>query len=141
MNPASIVSMLAMMVPGAFTSGKSLKPVVRRSSKWEKARKAHLKKFPFCQATGLGKKLEVHHILPFHEFPELELDPDNHITLTEWTTLNVHLWFGHFGNYRLHYNPRVQIHSAIMLDAIRTSPKELGKPEYLKKVIKLLQAA
>jgi len=51
---------------------------------------------------GGVKKIEVHHIIPFSQNPELELDPNNLITLCETKKygINCHLLIGHCGNYR-----------------------------------------
>jgi 5-methylcytosine-specific restriction protein A len=74
----------------------------KRSNKWPAARKAHLAAHPTCALCGGDKKLEVHHIKPFHLHPELELDPSNFITLCESTKhgVNCHLFFGHLGNFK-----------------------------------------
>lgn len=74
----------------------------KRSSKWNKIRKEHLKKHPTCSVCGGKKSLEVHHIKPFNSHPELELDPNNLITLCESKKngANCHLLFGHLGNYK-----------------------------------------
>ena len=69
----------------------------RRSSKWSAVRKEHLKKQPCCAACGKTSKLEVHHIRPVHKFPELELDPDNLITLCADPC---HIIFGHLKNWK-----------------------------------------
>ena len=45
-----------------------------RSGKWPAVRKRHLEREPACAACGRRRDLEVHHILPFHKHPELELD-------------------------------------------------------------------
>ena len=82
---------------------------VKRSSKWPTVRKNHLKEHPSCAVCGGTKKLEVHHIKSFCEFPELELEPTNLITLCESKNkggLNCHLIFGHLANYKLS-NPTV----------------------------------
>jgi len=52
-----------------------------RSGQWRRVRAEHLTRQPVCQACGRSKDLDVHHIKPFHKHPELELDPDNLITL------------------------------------------------------------
>ena len=74
----------------------------RRSSQWPTIRKKHLENQPTCAACGGNKKLEVHHVKPFNENPELELDLNNLITLCESKNNGVvcHLLFGHLGNYR-----------------------------------------
>lgn len=80
----------------------------KRSPEWPKARAAHLKVQPTCQVCGGTSKLNVHHIRPFHLHPELELDPNNLITLcTGNKTINCHLRFGHWDNFRTKYNPHI----------------------------------
>jgi len=74
----------------------------RRSSKWASVRKQHLQNNPKCSACGGSNNLEVHHIQPFNQHPELELDPNNLITLCESKNngVNCHLFFGHLGNFK-----------------------------------------
>jgi len=80
----------------------------KRSSKWATIRKKFLETNNRCEVCGERKKLEVHHIKPFKDYPELELDPKNLITLCESKENGVtcHLLFGHLGNYRC-INPNV----------------------------------
>jgi hypothetical protein len=70
------------------------------------------------------KKLEVHHIKPFHLHPELELEPKNLITLCENKSdgVNCHLLFGHLGSFRS-FNVRV------ISDAIEWKAKILSRPK------------
>ena len=74
----------------------------KRSTEWPKIREAHLKNNPICDVCGSSMNVEVHHIKPFHLYPELELDPSNLISLCETKKygVNCHLFFGHLGNYR-----------------------------------------
>ena len=65
----------------------------KRSSKWSHIQKEFLKKNPICAICGSNKKLNVHHKLPFHLYPELELVETNLITLCMDTSechLNMH---------------------------------------------------
>jgi len=80
-----------------------------RSNQWHKVRAAYLKAHPACAVCGSTEKLEVHHIKPFSQNPELELDPNNLITLCEGKKygVNCHLFFGHLGNYKK-FNPNVR---------------------------------
>ena len=80
----------------------------KRSHKWPTVRKHHLQKHPTCAVCGDTSKLEVHHIKPFHEHPELELDPANLITMCESKSYGIicHLLIGHWGSYKL-INPNV----------------------------------
>ena len=79
---------------------KNEKPRVLRSKDWPKTRRAHLKKHPQCEACGRTTELNVHHKIPVHVAPELELEPTNLKTLCEGKTLNCHLYFGHLGHWR-----------------------------------------
>ena len=98
------------------------KPYKTRSSLWRNVRKNHLLKEPTCQWCHGTKNLEVHHIMPYHEFPELELLEENLITLCDislWNRmLNAiglgapagdqdHLNKGHLGSYKK-YNPEIR---------------------------------
>jgi 5-methylcytosine-specific restriction endonuclease McrA len=69
-----------------------------RSSEWSRVAKEHRLREPVCMACGYkGKKLQVHHIKPFHLHPHLELDPHNLITLCEARGRDHHLLLGHLG--------------------------------------------
>lgn len=74
----------------------------KRSGEWPRVRKEHLALHPVCEMCGGSEKLEVHHIRPFHLHPDLELSPDNLITLCEADRdgANCHLLFGHLGNFK-----------------------------------------
>jgi len=78
-----------------------------RSPHWEKVRAEHLKAEPSCAWCGGAKDLQVHHVKPFHEHPELELDQANLITLCEAPGLNCHLIHGHHGDWKKE-NPEVR---------------------------------
>jgi len=77
----------------------------KRSSHWDSTRDAFVKSHPACAACGSTKKLQVHHILPFHLHPELELDQKNLIALC-MDENECHLEIGHGGSFKC-YNPRV----------------------------------
>lgn len=80
-----------------------------RSGKWPAVQKAHLEKEPACAFCGHTHNLQVHHVEDFHEHPELELDPNNLITLCGPApdSHNCHLLFGHLGDYK-RINPNVR---------------------------------
>lgn len=82
-----------------------------RAPEWPAVRKAHLILEPTCQICGGSKKLEVHHIIPYHVAPHLELKAANLITLCESKAWGVccHLWYGHWGNYMRRYNNEVRL--------------------------------
>lgn len=94
-----------------------------RSPEWPRVRAAHLLKEPFCQLCGGQIGLQVHHIRPFHIHPELELDPENLITLcTGNNTINCHVRFGHLDNFKDKWNPNIRQDCALWkmrFDAIR----------------------
>lgn len=71
-----------------------------RHKDWPKVRASHLKLHPCCAACGRKDFLEVHHRMPVHLVPELELDPDNLVTLCEGPSVNCHLLFGHLGHWK-----------------------------------------
>jgi len=81
---------------------------LKRSDHWPTVRKNHLLVQPTCVLCGGTDKLNVHHILPFHLHPDLELNPSNLITLCESLKhgVNCHLLFGYLGNFK-NVNPSV----------------------------------
>jgi hypothetical protein len=97
-------------------------PKKTRSPKWAAVRKKHLKEHPECASCGQTTILEVHHISPFQFHPELELDPNNLLTLCESAKDGIvcHLHIGHRGNYQ-DENPNV------VADAKRTYEYLKGK--------------
>jgi hypothetical protein len=94
-----------------------------RSPEWPATRKAHLADHPQCEVCGGTKSLEVHHILPFHLHPELELDDKNLITLCESDEngVNCHLFFGHLGDFHS-YNCSVVSDSPLWREKLRNRP-------------------
>jgi len=89
--------------------GKALKGE-KRSSDWTKVRKKFLVEHPKCFICGSNNKIEVHHKVPFNLAPDLELNPDNLISLCENKKygINCHLLVGHLGNYK-RFNPNIMI--------------------------------
>ncbi len=81
----------------------------QRSPEWPTVAHAHLALEPGCMVCGhRGQGLQVHHIKPFHLYPELELDPSNLITLCEIRGRDHHLLIGHLDNWES-YNPQVRV--------------------------------
>ncbi|KAA1013054.1 HNH endonuclease [Paraburkholderia panacisoli] len=80
-----------------------------RSNHWPAVREQHLKSQPVCVVCGGKDKLQVHHIRPFHLHPDLELDPNNLVTLCESGKggVSCHLFVGHLSNFR-GWNPNVK---------------------------------
>lgn len=77
----------------------------KRSSRWDEVRDDFILSHPTCAACGSINRLQVHHILPFHLHPELELEESNLITLC-MDIEECHLNIGHGGSYKC-YNPSV----------------------------------
>ena len=79
-----------------------------RSSEWPRVEKEHLQREPGCRVCGYeGRGVQVHHIKPFHLHPNLELDPNNLITLCEIKGRDHHLLIGHLDDWES-YNPNVR---------------------------------
>jgi 5-methylcytosine-specific restriction endonuclease McrA len=91
---------------------------MRRSEQWPEAREAHLKSEPKCQGCGGTDHLQVHHIQPFHEHPELELDQANLITLCEHPAHDCHFHFGHLLDW-YSSNPQVREDAAAYLEKVK----------------------
>lgn len=93
----------------------------KRSPHWPKVRRDHLEKHESCAACGSTKSLEVHHIKPFHLFPDLELSPSNLVTLCEGGPSNCHYLVGHLLNWSS-YNVDAVEDAARWLDRIKHRP-------------------
>lgn len=85
----------------------------KRSDKWPTVEKHFLADHPACEACGDTIRLNVHHCLPFHLYPEKELDPTNLITLCMGEK-ECHLHIGHGGSFK-QYNPNVRKDAAEVL--------------------------
>lgn len=85
----------------------------KRSSKWRKIRATHIAKYPYCAICGRKSKVEVHHKVPFHIAPDMELDPKNLTTLCEnkKNGISCHLLVGHLGNF-------TRVNEAVDIDII-----------------------
>lgn len=90
---------------------------VARSSKWGKVRDEYIRTHPRCAVTGDTKDCEAHHCVPFHERPDLELDPSNLITLRR----DMHFLFGHFLNWTS-FNKDVREDAKIWREKIQKRP-------------------
>ncbi len=66
-----------------------------RSPKWSEIRNKWVKENPLCAVCSTKKDCEVHHVQPYHLHPDLELNPQNFITLCR----PHHYIFGHFMNW------------------------------------------
>lgn len=101
---------------------------VKRSSHWPTLEKHFLEEYSTCAACGSKKRLNVHHCMPFHLDPKLELDPNNLITLC-MDTKECHLHLGHGGSFK-QYCPDVRKYAA----------EALAHPEKFDELVKLALA-
>ena len=92
----------------------------KRSDMWHNMRNAFLQLHPSCAACGTTEKLEVHHIIPVHVSPDMELAESNLITLCE-SNGNHHLWTGHLGDFHS-WNINVREDSEILKRKIGDRP-------------------
>ncbi|HNX23820.1 MAG TPA: HNH endonuclease signature motif containing protein [Spirochaetota bacterium] len=97
----------------------------QRSPEWENVRYAYIKDHPVCALCGTAKDLQIHHIKPFHLYPELELEPENLITLcvSKYWGFSCHLIAGHGGNFKYE--------NTWILEDIEKL-KVIGNPQYIK---------
>lgn len=95
----------------------------KRSPLWKKVRAEHLTKEPKCRVCEGIKDLTVHHVMPFHLYPQYELDHGNLITLceTKKNGINCHLAIGHLGNFSS-FNVNVNIDAESWQKKIRFRP-------------------
>ena len=71
-----------------------------RSPKWKTVRKLFIAENPVCVVSGLKTDLDVHHLVPFHRDPGLELVKSNLRTVQR----PFHYLLGHLCNWST-YNP------------------------------------
>jgi hypothetical protein len=95
------------------------------SDQWPALKKRHLIRRPKCEVCGATRNRTVHHIKPIHLFPELELEPENLITLCEGGKrgANHHLFVGHLMDY-MSYNANVLTDVAIWNERIQHRPNK-----------------
>lgn len=86
-----------------------------RSGAWARVRREHLEREPECAACGRADDLEVHHVVPYHQRPEMELDPGNLVTLCADPCHFVH---GHLLNWK-RSNPHVREDAARYRERVR----------------------
>lgn len=89
---------------------------VPRSPGWKRVRAEWLKRNPECAVCGTTSGLAVHHILPVHRFPALELDSANLLTMCA----DDHFWLGHFGAW-VRWNSDVVRMAAEYRDGLRAA--------------------
>jgi 5-methylcytosine-specific restriction protein A len=93
-----------------------------RSPKWRGLRDVFVSG-QICAACGGTTMLDVHHIIPYHLAPELELDDKNFIVLCMERDRHCHLVFGHGGEF-MAYNPHVVMDAEAARSALRLEDDE-----------------
>ena len=88
-----------------------------RSPEWPKVRARFIEEHSVCEVCGTKKKLEVHHILPVHKYPKLELEFSNLITLCD----PHHFVFGHLCSF-YSYNDTVREDALVWRSRINKRP-------------------
>ena len=89
----------------------------KRSGQWDRVRDKHAELHPRCAVYGTWE-IEVHHIAPFHLYPERELDPNNLISLCR----PHHHLVGHLMDWRS-FNAAVRPDAAEWRDRIADRPR------------------
>ena len=92
-----------------------------RSSGWRDIQQESVNEHPYCEFHGGKGKvlnpLNVHHIKPFHLFPELELVKSNLIVACRFC----HLWYCHLGSWKS-YNIYAREDADSLLKRIKERP-------------------
>jgi 5-methylcytosine-specific restriction endonuclease McrA len=68
----------------------------KRSSKWRSTRKRFMARADGCSICSRKRRIEAHHVIPFHLAPDLELEFSNLIALCR----RCHLFVGHLGAWQ-----------------------------------------
>lgn len=76
---------------------------VTRSPQWHGVRMTAIKDNPKCACCGDTTNLQVHHLVPFHTKPELELDPKNLVVVCMGKN-ECHILIAHGDSFK-RYNP------------------------------------
>ena len=87
--------------------------------------KEYKKKHPLCEFTNTRKDVQVHHIVPVWACPERAADKTNMISLS--TSANIHLLFGHNGNFHNRYVANIK-------DIAESVRGTIGKSEVVRRV-------
>ena len=91
-----------------MTDGRPLlvRPEMPRSPSWPSLERHFLQANDHCAVCGGKELLQVHHKLPFHLRPDLELVSDNLVALCMAPTRECHLKVGHGSSWAA-YNPDI----------------------------------
>jgi len=74
---------------------ETLLQILHSEIEWRRARNLYISTHGECEMCGITKKLEVHHVVPYHISVSLRYDQSNLITLCR----ECHFRFGHGRNW------------------------------------------
>lgn len=126
----TIAAILDLPDPGRSVASKG------RSGKWPRVRRGHLARQPGCAVCESTEDCDAHHVYPYHVFPDMELDPQNLITLCRAH----HLFFGHLGEWAA-FNPLVREHAGIARFCLRAREVVMGAARVEAKKMKRRKAS
>lgn len=90
---------LKRKLPGFVRTSSSedetLAHIFHSEIEWRRARSIYIRRHGLCAMCGAGKKLEVHHVVPYSKSEALRYDQTNLITLCR----ECHFRFGHGRNW------------------------------------------
>lgn len=87
----------------ALHAREPLASILHAEYRWRKTRNAYIAEHGECAMCKAAKDLEVHHVRPWHLYPELRYAFENLITLCDCC----HFRFGHGRNWKK-WNPDVR---------------------------------
>ncbi len=108
-----------------FPFGHPLSLTGRRAGEWAKLRARFVKENPVCVVSGLRTNVEVHHVVPFHEDPGLELVWENLRTVSR----PYHFLVGHLCSWA-DANPDFDADAAAWREKIAKSREAAKRGQY-----------
>jgi hypothetical protein len=103
-----MIKTLALHLVATISSAaRDLAVSSKRSAEWPSVEKEFLRENGACAICGAKQRLQVHHKVPFHLRPELELQTSNLVTLCMSFSRECHLRIGHGGDFRA-FNPSIE---------------------------------
>lgn len=86
---------LPWVVHASSAEDETLLQILHSEIEWRRARNLYILGHNHCEMCGTDKKLEVHHVVPYHVSVQLRYDQANLITLCR----ECHFRFGHGRNW------------------------------------------
>jgi len=100
---ARLIQVLSQRTVLKLEDDISLVRICHSEYRWRKVRNEHVRDESCCQMCLVIKKLEAHHVIPWHVSPLLRYERSNLVTLCR----ACHYRFGHWLNWK-EYNPRIR---------------------------------